>query len=122
MSNRRLLAAVTLTAVAWVAGCHTQTVQPVVYKGWDVYVMKNDFVQLHVVPEIGGRVIQYALGEKEFFWVNPALIGKTLYQISNGIYFGQITSSRTLCPGMWMVSFAVPSETTRGWSSRNTAG
>jgi len=39
--------------------------------------MKNDLVQLHVVPEIGGRVIQFALGEKEFFWVNPALLGKT---------------------------------------------
>jgi uncharacterized protein DUF4380/cellulase (glycosyl hydrolase family 5) len=55
----------------------TQTVVPVTYKGWKAHLLENDLVRLHVVPEIGGRVIQYALGEKEFFWVNPAVTGKT---------------------------------------------
>ena len=47
------------------------------YRGWKAYALENELVRLHVVPDIGGRVIQYALGEKEFFWVNPALAGKT---------------------------------------------
>jgi len=50
---------------------------PARYMGWKAHTLKNGLVRLHVVPEIGGRVIQYALGEKEFFWVNPALLGKT---------------------------------------------
>ena len=51
--------------------------QTTTYKGWNAYVLKNDFVQLHVVPEIGGRVIQYTFGKKDFFWINPKLAGKT---------------------------------------------
>ena len=47
------------------------------YKGWKTLMLENDLVQLYVVPDIGGRVIQYRFGEKEFFWVNPALVGKT---------------------------------------------
>lgn len=54
-----------------------QAARPSTYKGWRAYVLENDLVQLHVVPDIGGRVIQYALGEKEFFWINPALLGRT---------------------------------------------
>jgi hypothetical protein len=53
-----------------------QTARPSTYKGWKGYVLENDVVRLHVAPDIGGRVIQYALGEKEFFWVNPTLAGK----------------------------------------------
>jgi hypothetical protein len=40
-------------------------------------VIENELIRLHVVPEIGGRVIQFALGRKDFFWVNPTLTGKT---------------------------------------------
>ena len=39
--------------------------------------MENGLVRLQVVPGIGGRVTQFALGEKEFFWVNPGLEGKS---------------------------------------------
>ena len=66
-----------LLAACLVAGAEAQTVRPSTYKGWKAHLLENDLVRLHVVPEIGGRVIQYALGEKEFFWVNPALTGKT---------------------------------------------
>ena len=51
-------------------GCHADT------QGWDPVKMNNGLVDLQIVPEIGGRVIQYKLGEKEFFWVNPELVGK----------------------------------------------
>jgi hypothetical protein len=38
--------------------------------------MSNGIIELNVVPEIGGRVVQYALDDKEFFWVNPDLEGR----------------------------------------------
>ena len=76
--KRNLLTATTLLlAVCCSMRATAQTVEPAKYKDWSGYVLKNDLVRLHVVPEIGGRVIQFSLGEKEFFWVNPALHGKT---------------------------------------------
>ena len=33
-------------------------------------------VELQIVPEIGGRIIQFTLAGKEFLWVNPRLAGK----------------------------------------------
>ncbi len=50
--------------------------QPKDYHGWPGYVWENELVRLTIVPELGGRVIQFALGSKEFFWVNPQLLGK----------------------------------------------
>ena len=48
----------------------------VVYRGWDAVSLSNQYVSLTVVPSIGGRVMQYALGGRDFLWVNPALAGK----------------------------------------------
>jgi len=64
-------------AVCFTKGVDAQTARSSAYKGWNACILENDLVRLHVVPEIGGRVIQYALGEKEFFWINPALTGKS---------------------------------------------
>lgn len=46
------------------------------YKGWETTRLGNGFVELEIVPEIGGRIIQYKFGGKEFFWVNPELAGQ----------------------------------------------
>ncbi len=46
------------------------------YKGWKSMCLANGFIELHIVPQIGGRIIQYKLGDNEFFWVNPQLAGK----------------------------------------------
>ena len=45
------------------------------YRGWKTTCLSNGLVQVHVVPEIGGRVVQFMVGERGFFWVNPALAG-----------------------------------------------
>ena len=75
----QLAACVAALAVvpAAVADDHDIVPRQVTYRGWKACVLENELVRLHVVPEIGGRVIQYALGDKEFFWVNSALAGKT---------------------------------------------
>jgi len=62
---------------ALVNGKQAAKPRPSLYRGWRAYVLENDLVKLHVVPDIGGRVIQYALGEKEFLWINPALLSAT---------------------------------------------
>jgi hypothetical protein len=38
--------------------------------GWSFEYMSNDLIELQVVPEIGGRVLQYELGDYGFFLVN----------------------------------------------------
>lgn len=46
------------------------------YRGWHTVCLSNAFVQVHLVPEIAGRIIQFKLGAKEFLWVNPKLAGR----------------------------------------------
>lgn len=46
------------------------------YRGWDSLAMSNGLVEVQVVPDIGGRVMQFRLGDFEFLWVNEDLAGK----------------------------------------------
>ncbi|MBW8040795.1 MAG: DUF4380 domain-containing protein [Planctomycetes bacterium] len=41
---------------------------------WDSVYLQNDFIKLHLVPECGGRVMQYSLAGHDFFWNNDKLI------------------------------------------------
>ena len=72
LTHSRFLSALTLAAglllpsFAWAAG----------YDGWKTVFLSNEYVGLHVLPEIGGRVIQFKFGQKEFLWVNPKLVGQ----------------------------------------------
>jgi len=77
MNSRHLMTALLCIVVCFSMGVEVQGGETSTYKGWKAFVLENKLVRLHIVPEIGGRVIQYALGDKEFFWVNPALAGKT---------------------------------------------
>ena len=45
--------------------------------GWKSIQMENDLISLQVVPAIGGRVLQYKLGDYEFFYVNKNLYEKS---------------------------------------------
>ena len=42
---------------------------------WKTTDLTNGLVRVQIVPEIGGRIIQYKLGDWGFFWVNKALAG-----------------------------------------------
>ncbi|WP_303317314.1 hypothetical protein Q4Q34_01465 [Flavivirga abyssicola] len=45
--------------------------------GWDnVHVAKNKYISLAVVPDAGGRILEYNLGEEPSLWLNPKLKGK----------------------------------------------
>jgi len=45
---------------------------------WESIDLKNDLIEVQAVPEIGGRIIQYKLGDYGFFWVNDDLAGKPI--------------------------------------------
>ena len=53
------------------------------YKGWKSLCLSNGLVELQVLPDIGGRIIQFKLGGKEFLWVDSKQAGKL--PASNGL-------------------------------------
>lgn len=46
------------------------------YKGWNIRVLENQWVKLHIAPHLGGRIIQLGMDGYEYFFNNPLLSGK----------------------------------------------
>jgi hypothetical protein len=46
------------------------------YRGWKSLELRNGLIEVQVVPDIGGRIIQLKLDDFEYFWVNDQLAGK----------------------------------------------
>src|SRR5246500_5917283 len=51
-------------------------IQPVDYKGWQGQQISNRWVQLIVVPQNGGRLMQVTFAGHAYLFVNPKLAGK----------------------------------------------
>lgn len=66
------------------AGNNPCTIRKVNFEGWDAYELTNGLVQLFVVPQIGGRIIQMRLGEESFLYINPRLRGRVFPPEQNG--------------------------------------
>lgn len=50
------------------------------YKNWQwdsVFVAKNKYISLAVVPDAAGRMLEYNLGDAPSLWLNPELFGKS---------------------------------------------
>jgi hypothetical protein len=47
-------------------------------EGWESIYLKNDLIELQAVPLIGGRILQYKLGDYGFFYVNNDLYNKPI--------------------------------------------
>jgi len=45
--------------------------------GWQCLVAENSYIQLVIVPEIGGRVLHYGLYDGGYMWLNTDQLGKT---------------------------------------------
>lgn len=58
-------------------------VEPSNYKGWQAQQISNRWVQLIVVPQNGGRLIQVSLAGHPYLFVNPKLAGKYFPPSSN---------------------------------------
>jgi hypothetical protein len=53
-------------------------VNPIDYKGWNAEQLSNQWVQLVVVPQNGGRLMQVTFAGHAYLFVNPQLAGKYL--------------------------------------------
>ena len=51
-------------------------VEPIDYRGWQAQQISNRWVQLIVVPQNGGRLMQVTFDGHAFLFVNPKLAGK----------------------------------------------
>jgi hypothetical protein len=56
----------------------TCQVEPADYKGWHAQRLSNRWVQLIVLPQNGGRLIQVTFAGHSYFFVNPKYEGKYL--------------------------------------------
>lgn len=63
------------------ASCQVEQAE---HRGWKSLKLSNALVSLHVVPDIGGRVIQFQLADHPFFFVNNELAGKVFPPDENG--------------------------------------
>jgi hypothetical protein len=54
------------------------------FEGWQAFELANGLVQVFVVPEIGGRIIQLRVGEESFLYINPRLRGQVLPTAQDG--------------------------------------
>jgi hypothetical protein len=61
-------------------------VEPVDYKDWHAQQLSNRWVQLVIVPQNGGRVIQVTFAGHPYLFVNPQLAGK-YFPPTNGKWF-----------------------------------
>ena len=69
-------------AAGWRSGNPTKgaacRVEPTDYKGWHAEQISNRWVQLIVVPQNGGRLIQVTFAGHPYLFVNPKFAGKYL--------------------------------------------
>ena len=61
-------------------------VEPTEYKGWHAEQLSNKWVQLIVVPQNGGRLMQVTFAGHPYLFVNPELAGK-YFPPTNGKWF-----------------------------------
>lgn len=54
----------------------TCVAQRATFRGWDAFILKNEYIRLVAVPAIGGRIMALDLGDYPFVFVDPDLAGK----------------------------------------------
>src|SRR6266481_5054815 len=62
------------------SSCH---IGPADYKGWHAQQISNRWVQLIVVPQNGGRLMQVIFDGHAYLFVNPKLAGKYMQPSDN---------------------------------------
>ncbi len=79
MKKILILLGVAATTFLWSGTSLAQCkVEKVNYRGWRALKLSNDIVELYVVPDIGGRIVQFAFEGHNYLFVNDKLAGKVL--------------------------------------------
>ena len=79
MGKTRLMSlgmAVVMCALYFPCGVAASEVKESNYRGWKTLELTNGLIDVQVAPDIGGRIIQFKLGDFEYLWVNDQLAGK----------------------------------------------
>jgi Domain of unknown function (DUF4380) len=71
------LALAVLYATPAVAAGHC-SIRPMNYKGWNAEEIRNEWVRLTFVPQLGGRLMQVAFGQHQYLFVNKRYEGQYL--------------------------------------------
>lgn len=61
-------------------------IESINYKGWQAQQISNSWVQLMIVPQNGGRLMQVTFAGHEYLFNNPQLLGK-YFPPTNGKWF-----------------------------------
>lgn len=64
------------------------TITPATYRGWNALRLANGILEVFIVPEIGGRIMQVRLGEDDFLYVNPRHLGRVYPPEQNNFLSG----------------------------------
>ncbi len=64
------------------------TITPANYQGWKALRLANGILEIFIVPEIGGRIMQLRLGGNDFFYVNPRHLGRVFPPEQNNFASG----------------------------------
>lgn len=59
------------------------TVEKTDFRGWNAVCLRNELVTLVAVPDIGGRIMAYDLGEYPYFFIDPQLAGSLFTSTEN---------------------------------------
>lgn len=77
-----LAMALSVGATTWVESARAATsnhqcqITSIIFHGWHAQRISNDWVQLTIVPQLGGRLMQASFGGHDFLFVNPKYQGK----------------------------------------------
>lgn len=74
METGKLACVLLLCATSTVCAAQVERAR---YRDWESLRLKNEFVQLDVTPQLGGRILGYQLGGHSFLWSNPQLQGQS---------------------------------------------
>src|SRR6266571_3227189 len=64
------------------------------YRGWQAVHLSNGIVELDIIPQLGGRVMQYRLGSHELFYVNPRHCGRVYSPTENCFEMGWLATMK----------------------------
>jgi hypothetical protein len=91
---------------AQTTGISLQSISNYKQWGWNAIVMQNDFITIAAVPAIGGRVMQYDLGNLSSIFIDSTMLGKTYTPAQDRLWhnFGGYKtwpSPQSRWPGTW---------------------